>query len=92
MIVFTRLKYNFDEDYCRKRKNIDEAPLTKQQRNRIEKNQLDASTETNVQQAHIKENSENIGLEKHGTVIASYGAQIDVEEINFSKRVSRRCH
>ncbi len=66
--------------------------LTKQQRNRIEKNQLNASTETNVQQAHIKENSENIGLEKHGTVIASYGAQIDVEEINFSKRVSRRCH
>ena len=67
-----------------KGKILTKRQLTKQQRNRIEKNQLNASTETNAQQAHIKESSENIGLEKHGTVIASYGAQIDVEEINFS--------
>jgi ribosome biogenesis GTPase len=66
--------------------------LTKQQRKRIENNQLNASAKTDVLEAHIEEDSENVSGEKLGIVTASYGAQIDVEEINSSKRISRRCH
>ena len=54
--------------------------LTKQQRKRIEKNQLNASAKTDVLEALIEEDSENVSGEKLGIVTASYGAQIDVEE------------
>ena len=42
--------------------------LTKQQRKRIENNQLNASAKTDVLEAHIEEDSENVSGEKLGIV------------------------
>jgi ribosome biogenesis GTPase len=66
--------------------------LTKQQRLRIKKNQLNASAEIDMQQSSIEENPEEIRLEKLGTVIASYGTQVDIEGTSSSKKILRRCH
>jgi len=67
--------------------------LTKQQRRRIEQNQVDASTEIITQQGCSGEKDhDNTGLEKYGVVIASYGSQVDVEATDDSGKFVRRCH
>ena len=67
--------------------------LTKQQRRRIEQNQVDANTEIISQQEDSGEKDrDNISLEKYGVVIASYGSQVDVEATDGSGQFVRRCH
>ena len=67
--------------------------LTKQQRRRIEQNQVEASTEIITQQGCSGEKDhDNTGLEKYGVVIASYGSQVDVEATDDSGKFVRRCH
>jgi ribosome biogenesis GTPase len=66
--------------------------LTKQQRRRIEQNQANAGTEINTQQEATGGKTGDTDLERYGVVIASYGAQVDVEAIDISKKIVRRCH
>jgi len=83
----------FDENHYRKGKILTKRQLTKQQRRRIDQNQVDANAEINAPKEIGQEKKCNeANPEKYGTVIASYGKQVDVESTDISKKEVRRCY
>ena len=83
----------FDENHYRKGKILTKRQLTKQQRRRIDQNQVNANAEINaLEEVDQEKKCGDVNLEKYGTVIASYGKQVDVESTNTSKKEVKRCH